>query len=90
MMRIKLIPLKTTHTSKNEDDTCIEFPGSEQHVSVESSAISIHEQPPMQEPEELAPVAQTSSPPQTDSTFEQVSHKRPGLMKRFLGKVWGS
>ncbi|MGZ3626805.1 MAG: hypothetical protein ACXVDN_03920 [Ktedonobacteraceae bacterium] len=81
---------ENTHASKNEDDTGIEFPGSEQHISVESSATSIHEQPPLQESEELAPVAQPSSPPQTDSTFEQVAHKRPGLMKRFLGKVWGS
>jgi hypothetical protein len=79
-----------TNTSKNENDTCIEFTGSEEHVSVENGATSIQEQPPLQEPVKIATFDQTSSPPQTDSTLEQVTHKRPGLMKRFLGRVWGS
>ena len=82
--------IEDTSTSKNEDDTRIEFTGSEEHVSVESSATSLREQPPLQEPVEIAPFAQTSSPPQADSTFEQVAHKRPGFMRRFLGRVWGS
>ena len=78
------------NTSKNDNDTHKEFSGSEEHVSVESNATSIQEQPPLQEPVEIAPFAQTSSPPQTDSSFEQVAHKRPGFMRRFLGRVWGS
>jgi hypothetical protein len=78
------------HTSTNEDDTRIEFTGSEKHVSVESSATSIQQQPTLQEPAQIAPFAQTSLPPQTDSTFEQVAHKRPGFIRRFLGRVWGS
>ena len=79
-----------TNTSKNEDDTLIESAGSEEYHSFESSATSTQEQPLFQKQVEIAPVAQTSSPPQIDSTFEHAAHKRPGFMKRFLGKVWGS
>jgi len=79
-----------THTSKNEDGSRIESTGSKEQLSVESNATSTQEQPPLQEPVKIAPVAQTSFPPQTESTFEQVAHKRPGFMRRFLGRVWGS
>jgi len=79
-----------TNTSKYKDDTHIVSAGSEEHLSVEDSATSMQERPPLQEPLELVPFAQTSSPPQTDSTFGHVTHKRPGFMKRFLSKVWGS
>jgi hypothetical protein len=79
-----------TNASKNEDDTQIESAGPEGHLAIEDSATSTQEPPPLQEPVEIAPFAQTSSSPHTDSTFEHVTHKRPGFMKRFLGKVWGS
>ena len=79
-----------TNTSKGEDDTRIESAGSAGHLAVEDSETSSKELPPPQEPVERTPIAQTSSSPQTNSTFEHMTHKRPGFMKRFLGKVWGS
>jgi hypothetical protein len=82
-------PSEVTH-AEDEDATHLESAGSEEHLSVESSAISTKEQPPLQEPVEIATFTQISSPPQADSTFEHVTHKRPGFIKRFLVKIWGS
>jgi hypothetical protein len=62
----------------------------EEPLAVENSSTSTNEQPSPQEPVELSPVAQTSSSPQTNVTFEHVSYKRPGFMKRFFGKIWSS
>lgn len=78
------------NTSNSEADIHLESAGSAEHFSVEDSATSSKEQPPLQEPVERASSTQTSSPPQTDSAFEHVIHKRPGFMKRFLVRVWGS
>jgi len=79
-----------TNTTNGEDNTRIESAGSDEHLSIEDSATSSKEQSPPQEPEERAPATQTISTSQTYSTAEHVTHKRPGFLKRFLGKVWGS
>ena len=86
----KINTTEDINTSKSDDDTRVESTGSEEQLSAEVSATSTQEQPPLKELAERAPFSQKSSPPQTDSTFEHVAHKRPGFMKRFLGKVWGS
>ncbi len=79
-----------TKTSHREEEARTENTVHEEPLSVESKSTSAIEQPVLQEPEEIAPVAQKSSSLQDDSTFEYASHKRPGFMKRFLGKIWGS
>jgi len=79
-----------TKTSNSEEDAHTEYTASEEPLFVESSSTSTHEQLLIQEPAEITPVAQKSSSPQTDSTFEHVSHKRPSLIKLFFGKIWGS
>ncbi len=77
-------------TSNGEEETHIEYPEPEETFAVESSSTSTNEQPPLQEPGEIALIAQKSSSSQTNATVTHVTHKRPGFMKRFLGKVWGS
>ena len=79
-----------TKTSRSEEDDHSENTASEEPLSVESSSRSTNEHSPMQEPIEIAPVAEKSSAPKTSATLEHVSHRRPGFMKRFFGKVWGS
>ena len=79
-----------TKTSHREEDARTENTAYEEPLSVESNSTSAIEQPVLQEPVEIAPVAQKSSSLQANSTFEYASHKRPGFMKRFFGKIWGS
>jgi hypothetical protein len=79
-----------TKTSHCEEDARTENTAHEEPLSVESNSTSAIEHPVLQEPAGIAPVAQNSSSLQANSTFEYASHKRPGFMKRFFGKVWGS
>jgi hypothetical protein len=86
-------PVDTTEdigTSNSEEDAHTGYTPSEEPLSVESNSTSTNEQPRMQELVEKVPLAQKSSSSQTNATFDRVSHKRPGFIKRFFGKVWGS
>jgi hypothetical protein len=85
-------PLETnedTKTSLIEEATHIEKTASEAHVSVENNAVSTDEQPALQEAVDISTGAQTPSSPQTEATPTRVSPRRPGLLHRFLGKIWG-
>jgi hypothetical protein len=79
-----------TKTSHREEDVRTENTAHEVPLSVESNSTSAIEQPVLQVPDGIALVAQNSSSLQANSTFEYASHKRPGFMKRFFGKIWGS
>lgn len=79
-----------TTITKTGDDTRLKSSPLEEQLAVDSNATSINEQSSPQEASEIASITQKSSSSQTAVAFEHVPQKRPGFIKRFLGKVWGS
>jgi hypothetical protein len=79
-----------TKTSIIEEAAHTEYAASEEPLSVESSSTSTNEQPPMQEPVEVSPVAKTSSSSPTNTSPATVSRKQPNFFRWFFGKIWGS
>jgi hypothetical protein len=59
-------------------------------LPIENSQTSTEAQPFVQEPIETVAGAQTSTKSPTHVTQVDVSTKRSGFVKRFLGKIWGS
>ncbi len=73
-----------------QEETQVETVEAEKPLPIENSQTSIEAQPLVQEPIDAVAGAQTSSKSPTHVTQVDVSTKRPGFMKRFLGKIWGS
>jgi hypothetical protein len=69
-----------TKTSNNEEVAHTKHTAFEEPLSALSNSTSMNS--PMQEPVAISTGAQKS--------FAHVSHRRPGFIKRFFGKVWGS
>ena len=57
---------------------------------IENSQTPTEVQPIVQEPLDIMAGAQTSTNSPAQITQVNASTKRPGIMKRFLGKIWGS
>ncbi len=78
------------HPAHHQEETQVETVALEKPSTIETSKTSAEAQQPVQEPIDAAAVAQTPSRPSTDVTWVDVPTKPPGMVKRFLGKMWGS
>ncbi len=72
------------------EETQVETVTSEGLPSLESGQTPPQEPSSVQKPIETEAVAQTPSRPSTYVAQVDASTKRPGPVKRFLGKIWGS
>jgi hypothetical protein len=74
----------------HREETQIETVETEEPLPIDNSQTFTEAQPFVQEPIDTVTGAQTSTRSPTHVTQVDVTTKRPGFMKRFLGKIWGS
>jgi hypothetical protein len=87
---ITLDSSEDTKTSIIEEPTHTENIVPEEPLTMESSSTSANGHPAMQESVEVLPVTEEPSPTPPKTSLENVSHKRPSFIRRFLAKIWGS
>ena len=84
-------PSEDINPADLHEETQVETVVAEELSSIENSQTSTETQQPDQEPIDTAVViAQTPSRPSTHVTQVDASTQRPGFVKRFLSKIWGS
>ncbi len=76
--------------ANHQEGTQEESVAAEEPQPIESSQTSTEAQALAQEPTDTVVGTQTSSKAPIKVTQVPISTKRPGFMKRFLGKIWGS